>query len=168
MKLIKEIDKEKETICDAYKIRKAARAVLFNDENKIALLNVTKYGYHKLPGGGVEDMEDITVALEREAMEEVGAKIEVFDEVGITIEYRKKFGVLQFSYCYAAKVKGKLGNPKFTESEKNDGFVVEWYSLSDAIRIMKNEMPKNYPGNYIVERDLAFLMEYEIQKGRVA
>jgi hypothetical protein len=33
-----------------YRLRKASRALVFNHENKIALMHVTKDNYHKLPG----------------------------------------------------------------------------------------------------------------------
>ena len=59
MKLLKTIH-TKDLFDDAlvytgkYKLRKAGRAIIFDDENNIALLNVSKKNYHKLPGGGVE------------------------------------------------------------------------------------------------------------------
>lgn len=78
------------------KKRLAARAVLFKG-NKIALLHVTKYKYHKLPGGGVEKDETIEAALYREMMEETGCQIEIIKEVGKVIEHRNRtdHGILQ-------------------------------------------------------------------------
>jgi 8-oxo-dGTP diphosphatase len=72
-----------------FAIRKAARAVVFDDDNKIAILKVAKRNYHKLPGGGVEDGEDLMKALEREVIEEAGCKITVTEEVGRIIEYKR-------------------------------------------------------------------------------
>jgi H+-transporting ATPase len=73
------------------KKRQAARAVVFDNENKIALLYVSKHSYHKIPGGGIEKGEDIFRALEREMIEEIGSKISVTGEIGKIIEYRNKF-----------------------------------------------------------------------------
>ncbi|NOQ56220.1 MAG: ADP-ribose pyrophosphatase, partial [Nanohaloarchaea archaeon] len=46
-----------------YRLRKASRAIVINDENKIALLFVSEHNYHKLPGGGLEPGEDTSSAL---------------------------------------------------------------------------------------------------------
>ena len=42
------IDNEK---VEEYKTRKTARAVVFRDDGKIAVLLNSRDGYHKLPGG---------------------------------------------------------------------------------------------------------------------
>lgn len=51
-----------------FRKRGAARAVLLDDSGQVYLLNVSKHSYHKLPGGGIDDGEDIKQALERELM----------------------------------------------------------------------------------------------------
>ena len=43
----------------AFRKRGAARAVLLDDSGQVYLLKVSKYGYHKLPGGGIHEGEDI-------------------------------------------------------------------------------------------------------------
>ena len=69
MNLITEI-REQDINPDAPKIdssnferREAVRAVVVNEIGQVALLNVTKRGFRKLPGGGVEPGEDKTEAL---------------------------------------------------------------------------------------------------------
>lgn len=93
MELLAEISEKylnisEKTIEGSYKIRKAARSIVFNDFGQIALLYVSKNNYHKLPGGGIEESESISIALNREILEEVGAESEVLGEIGLTIEYR--------------------------------------------------------------------------------
>ncbi len=157
MELIKEIYFENDVKCNNYKIRKAARSIAFNTDGKIPLLNVSKNNYHKLAGGGIEEGEDIIKALEREMLEEVGANIGELEEIGVIIEYRNKFELLQFSYYYKSKVIGKLTETAFTEKEKNNGFILEWKTLDEAIELLKNDKPIDYEGQFIVKRDLKFL-----------
>jgi len=142
-----------------YKVRKASRSVLFNSLNQIALPFVSKNMYHKLPGGGIEKDESIIEALNREIMEEVGAKIDILAEIGIILEYRDKFNQLQISYCYLAKVNGILDSTSFTEEELSFGFQLKWVDFESAISIIKNDKPNNYMGRFIQKRDLAFLLK---------
>lgn len=167
MKLIREIIEKditnKETYEEiSYKIRKASRAVVFNEENKIAILNVSNDNYHKLPGGGIEKDEDIITALRRELIEEVGVAVDVLNELGMIIEYRDNFKQLQISYCYLCRVVGEYQQTSFTEEEKNNGFILEWVSLNEAISILEKDNPGKYMGKFIRKRDLEFLKNVTI------
>lgn len=162
MKLIKLINPEnvsEEEVKD-YRTREAGRAVVFDNDNKVALLHVTNENYYKLPGGGVEEGEDKMMALYRECHEEIGCDIEVVSEIGFIIEYRKIFNLKQTSHCFLAKVKGPKGKPDFTDSEKEKGFEVVWLSYGEAISVLNKSIATSVEGNdYIVPRDLAFLEE---------
>lgn len=164
MELLKEIKDEESLIYitsdSTLRIREAARAVLFDENNLVPLLFVSKYNYHKLPGGGIEEGEDKLTALIRECLEEVGSEIEVIGEIGKIIEYRSKFDLKQTSYCYYGKVIFKWA-PDFTESEINEGFQIIWLSLSEAIVKIENDIPENYEGTFIQKRDLEFLKQTE-------
>ena len=161
MELIKEIydDALEQYTEHTYRIRKASRAVVINDRDEIALLFVSKGNYHKLPGGGIKSTETIYDALKREVEEEVGAQIEDIKEIGITIEYRNLEGLLQISYGYIAKAIGELKDPMFTVNEINDGLVLRWVPIQIAIEIIKQDMPNDYVGNFIQQRDLEFLLK---------
>lgn len=162
MELLKEIYEEdlglkKSKINIAYKVRKAARAVLLNELGQVALLYVSNGNYHKLPGGGMEKEEDVSKALEREVLEEVGALISIDGEIGTIIEYRNKFRQLQISYCYFCKTKGELRKPSFTKEEIDNGFSLKWMDLESAIDKIKSDVPNNYVGRFIQYRDSCFL-----------
>ncbi|MDO8561654.1 MAG: NUDIX domain-containing protein [bacterium] len=141
-----------------YVEREASRAIVFDGDNKVALLHSTNYHYHKLPGGGLEEGEDMMAALRREISEEIGCQIKNIRELGIIEEYRNTFSLHQVSYCYIAELDGEKGTPHFEESEMADGFETVWLSLGDAINALKKENRGNhYEGKFIHKRDLVFL-----------
>ena len=82
------------------------------------LFSLYKLNYYKLPGGGVEEGEDLQIALKRECKEEIGCNVEIIREVGQINEYRKMFNIKQISFCFLAKVVGGKGEPELTEGEK--------------------------------------------------
>lgn len=132
---------------------------MLDAEKRVALLFLSKKGYYKLPGGGIEEGEDIIEALKRECREEIGCEIEIEAEVGMTIEYRSKFQVRQESYCYLAHVVGEKGVPQFEEDEIADGFQVIWSPLDEAIRLVEISNTEEYQAGFIVPRELVLLRE---------
>ncbi|MCF7833888.1 MAG: NUDIX domain-containing protein [Candidatus Pacebacteria bacterium] len=145
---------------DLYIEREASRAIVFDENNNIALLYSLKDNCHKLPGGGVEEGEDIKQALNREMMEEVGCQITDVKELGIIEEYRNKDSLHQVSHCFIAKLEGKKGEPEFTQSERKAGFQLVWLSLDDAIKTLDSEkMTEFYRMKFMVTRDLLLLNE---------
>ncbi|MFH1030206.1 MAG: NUDIX domain-containing protein [bacterium] len=139
-----------------YKIRRAARAVIFDEDGNVALLYVTKDGYHKIPGGGIEEGESIKEALHREALEEAGCEIEITDELGLILEDRTQKNIFQINYCFIAKTK-TIGEPNFTEKEKANGFKLEWLPIDEAIAIAEKDKPKKYMAKFMRYRDLIYL-----------
>lgn len=144
----------------AFRKRGAARAVLLDDSGQVYLLNVSKHGYHKLPGGGIDEGEDIKQAMERELMEEVGCKAEILAELGTVIEYRNydDGGLQQTSYCYLAKQVGEQVSSALEEGELAEGmFEVKAKSIDGAIALLSQDKPDNLEGKFIQKRDIAFL-----------
>ena len=150
----------KEVDTSKFRQRLAARAVLLDDLGQVYLLNVSKHGYHKLPGGGVDDGENIEQALERELMEEVGCKAEVAAELGSIVEYRTydHDGLKQTSYCYLARQIGDQQESALEEGELDEGmFEVKATSINEAIELLSGDEPDNLEGKFIQKRDLCFL-----------
>lgn len=141
-----------------YKIREAARSIVFDQNKRIALLHVSKKNYYKLPGGGIDAHEDSIDALRRECLEEIGCHISDIKELGMVIEFRKMFKIKQVSYCYVSNVRGTKGVPSFTESEINDEFKIIWVTLTEAEDLFKNVQTDDKEGLlYIIPRDLKIL-----------
>lgn len=144
----------------AFRKREAARAVLLDDNGQVYLLNVSKHGYHKLPGGGIDEGEDTKQALGRELMEEVGCKAEIIAELGTIIEYRNydDGGLEQTSYCYLAKQVGDQTDSALEEGELEEGmFEVKAKSIEEAIALLTDDKPDNLEGKFIQKRDITFL-----------
>lgn len=132
----------------SWRERHAARAVLFDKDGRVALLYAAKQGYYKLPGGGVEENEDIQAALARELLEEVGAQARVIGEMGRVEEWRvlTEGNLHQISDAYEAEVIGDVGEPDFTEGEIAEGFRVEWVdTVNRAIELVENALNHSDP-----------------------
>jgi len=143
---------------DSFFHRKASRAIVLNQSNEVALLYVSHHGYHKLPGGGIDEGEDIAEALERELLEEIGCKAEVIADVGVVIEHRDQQKMVQTSYCFLAKKIGEAAEPNFTDKEMHDGFEIVWTKdIDSAITMLENDKPDVYEGIFIQKRDLVLL-----------
>lgn len=144
-------------IASTYTLRQSARAVVFDTVGRIALLSVGRHDYYKLPGGGIEEGEDIVAALVRECREEIGCSIFVGESLGEVHEYRAKFLQHQISYCFTAQVEGDIGIPTFTPDEVADAFALEWYLPEEALMILESQSPSDYIGRFVTVRDTTIL-----------
>lgn len=160
MDLIKTIKDEQKPDESEYKLRECSRAVLFDKENKIPLLHVSKYGYYKLPGGGIEQGESKRKALIRECLEETGSKINILGKIGKVIEFRSQWNLKQVSYCYYGNIVSK-GQPQFTPKEKNRGMELKWCYLGKAIQKIRDHTPEKYSTFFVKQRDLSLLKKME-------
>lgn len=145
---------------NAYRERTSARAILFNADGKVAILHATKKNFHKLPGGGVEEGEDLPTALARELQEEIGCSAKNLRKLAIVEEYRNKYALHHTSHCFLADIDGEAGPTAMDESEIAVGFVTVWMDLLDAINTIESETEfESYEWKFIRLRELAFLKE---------
>lgn len=145
----------------SYPVRRAARAVVLDGGGKIALLHASRHGYYKLPGGGIENDEDVCRALQRECLEEIGTAVETTIEIGDVVEYRKFCALKQISHCYLARAVGARGATSLTEDEKLGGIEAPvWVTIEEAIHLLVHSKSSTLEGReYIVPRDIAILKE---------
>ena len=124
---------------DGYDLREAARAVVTDNTGAVALLHVTSGNYYKLPGGGIDEDENVEDALARELMEEIGCQAEIVAPLGTVQEYRYYWNMNQLSYCYLARLVGEKGEPDFTDKERSEGFEIVWAkNIDEAIRLLES------------------------------
>ncbi len=167
MKLLTEISEgtlglsdQFEQLRSNYELRKSARAILLNDEGKMAVQYLQTYTFHKLPGGGLDAGESVKEALVREVAEEVGCACEIERPVGMVIEYRNKYKMIHLSFCFVAKVVGEIGEPKLEENEIKEGHTTLWLPAEEALAKMKSDVPKKFEGYFILKRETTFLEEF--------
>ena len=75
----------------------------------------------------------------------------------------ENFLLNQKSYCFSAKLIGEKGEPDFTDSEKDEGFILKWVSVEEAIKLIHEDKPSDYQGRFIQVRDLTLLKEFQRQ-----
>lgn len=124
-----------------------------------AVIHSEEFHKYSLPGGGVDDGEDILTALKREILEETGCTCGKISELGIVKENRAQADYTQCSYYYVVEV-GSKGNPHFTEEETNSGTVLQWHTLPEMIKLINDIEPSTYQQQYLKARDIAALEEY--------
>lgn len=148
-------------------VRYAARGIVKNGD-KIAILHKKNKNEYKLVGGGVEDNEEYEDAFRREAKEESGAIIKNISFLGIVEEHRSQDNFKQISYVYVADA-DKINKPEYTNKESDEGSEIEWLTLDDAIKAIKDCGNKLVPSKYenlyhsmfINKRDYEILKYYK-------
>jgi 8-oxo-dGTP diphosphatase len=145
--------------CKSFSLREASRAILFDKDNNIALLHATKFGFRKLPGGGIEKDEDREIALARELQEEVGCHVQIDRCFATVIEIKTHHCQKQISHCYFAHVTGSCDSSMTEEEIHSLGLEVEWMTLDEAIEVCKKDTPDDYNAKFMGTRDLKILEE---------
>lgn len=119
--------------------RKATRAIAIRGD-MILMLYTERYHDYSLPGGGLDDDEDIVQGMIRELKEETGAEnIKHINEFGIYEEYRPwyrpDFDIQHMiSYCFTCAVDEDLGETALEHYEVNNGMKPVWINIHEAIK----------------------------------
>lgn len=152
-------------------VRMGSRGIIVNDEGKIAVIYKKNKNEYKLPGGGVENNENVKEAFKRECEEEIASQVEIINFLGTAEEYKSQENFKQLSFVFLGRKVMELNNTNFTEQEKNEGTSYLWLDKLDALEKMKyslknlksSEYDNVYRTRFMVLRDIKIL-EYYINK----
>jgi len=142
--------------------RPATRGIIVKN-NEILLLYTERYDDFSLPGGGVDDGEDIIEGLKRELSEETGAQnIREVIPFGKYEEYRQctrtEFDLVFItSYCYLCKIDDELGATKYESYEKKNGMTPRWIDINKAIDHNQKTLSNSPKSGFSIERELYLL-----------
>lgn len=162
MRLLFEIDKKNynpDEMDKAFR-RPSARGIIFRGD-KIAVIFSRQKQFYKIPGGGIEDGEDMAVAMMREVREESGLVVipSTVKEYGYVHRIEKGSHepiFIQDNYYYLCQVEEIQLETEYTENEMKEDFVPMWVTLNEAIE--KNEAFCNLnPTNSMIQRELQVL-----------
>lgn len=139
MRLLKKlIYKDVERIEGRIFERRAARGIILKG-SKILLLYTKRYNDYSIPGGGVDEEEDLITGLKRELAEETGAKnVEVISEFGYIDEYRPHYKtdydlIHMISYLYVCKIDDEFEDVNLEDYELANGMSSVWIDIHEAI-----------------------------------
>lgn len=143
--------------------RKAARAIVIKNK-KILLMYTARYDDYSLPGGGVEENEDLAVGLARELGEETGAQnIKIGEPFGCYEEFRPwnrgEHDVLHMeSFCFYCDIDDELGKPNLEPYEIGNGMKAKWVDIFDAIRHNTHVIEQSDKKGMSIERETDLLI----------
>ncbi len=144
------------------KIKNAARTVIFDENDLIAIIDVRNGEYFKIPGGGIQDNESIEDAAKREALEEAGCQVELLKIIGEQqfIDNNPDFGqTTHHSVCFLAKKIGEQNNSSFDDWEKSNQMKLIWVTLTKAIELFSKVNTSDFFGSQINKRDFDFVLK---------
>lgn len=104
--------------------RNIVRAIVLDDERYFYFIRANRddiFGKATMietTGGGVEEGENLTQALNRELKEELGVQVDIICKIGVVSDYYNLLHRHNISNYYLCKIKS-FGDNNLTEEEKN-------------------------------------------------
>lgn len=147
-----------------YADRNTGKAIIIDSGGKIGLVGNKQNDFLQLPGGGIDEGEDIGQGVIRECLEETGCNVELKSEVGIIDDYRPRDKKHCINFCYVVKVKGEKGEVSHTDDESDIGMYTKWVDIKIALEIFRKQEKDLRDGKvtfyntgFNILRDLKFL-----------
>lgn len=142
--------------------RRATRAIILRGAD-ILLVYTQRYDDYALPGGGLDDNEDLLHGFVRELKEETGAlNIRNIQEFGFYEEYRPHFkndfdSMHMLSYCFTCDIDDALGETQLEDYEISNGMKPVWLNIYDAIAHNEHTMAHSEKQGLSIERETFLL-----------
>lgn len=142
--------------------RNATRAIVLDGED-ILLLYTERYHDYSLPGGGLDEGEDVIAGMVRELEEETGAQnIHNIKPYGLYEEFRPWYKddadvMHMLSYCYTCKVDRELGETAYEDYEVKNGMQPRWVNIHQAIAHNEETIAKSPKKGMSIERETYLL-----------
>ena len=148
--------------------RTIARAIVIDDERNFYFVRVNRdddFGkafYIETSGGGVEDMESIDTAIQRELEEEMGVSVDILAKIGVVSDYYNQIHRHNINHYFLCKIT-KFGNNHLTEDERNKYHLFRvCFKYEDAVKEYENGR-KTKIGRLVYNREMPILKRaYEI------
>jgi 8-oxo-dGTP diphosphatase len=128
----------------------AAKALIKNDSEQILMVHIPEWSgnaaHWDLPGGRMDQGEDLLDTLRRELQEEIGCSFVGIPKqlmtfvANITIPVGKERVSLVF-VVYQAKIASD-SNIKLDPNSAEDAY--QWFNLAEAAEVMKYKFPKEF------------------------
>ncbi len=148
------------------------RAILIDEENRVLVANYNQVIL--LPGGSVEEDENIECAITRELKEETG---EIYNETDLTLftqidffqkDYPKRDGMVQNrllrTFYFIGDYKGvDLELQQLTENEKDNNFGLALIPLSELENVILENQNDN-PRNVYFQREMLEVLKVYNQR----
>ena len=136
------------------------RAIVRSACGLYAVMYSEKFNLYSLPGGGVEDGENVLTALRREIYEETGCACDRVRELGVVAENRASLDYTQLNYYYVVDTSSNDKDNHLTGEEKQSHMQVQWHTLDEMVRLITNQTFALVQQKYLHARDMAALDEY--------
>ncbi len=144
--------------------RLTARAIVKNADGLYAVMYAGKFGLYSLPGGGVEQGEDVLTALRREILEETGCACDSIRELGMVKENRACQDYTQVSYYFVVSTTHSPQEIHLTDAETESNTGLQWHTFDDMVRLISERSHTTVQRKYLQARDMAALREYSVKK----